>query len=157
MINFSNRFRSYRSNNAQECKLCGELSFGTCIDCWTMCQTCGRGVNTDDCSKINVEGFEDADFCIQCSSNLFSFNNEVNFESIIKFAQTVRPLIPFLGATNVLYLTGTVACVVCDHRIHYKRSCCDECSYSYLVKQLNRIFHKSHTNEIISFMEKYDE
>ena len=140
-----------------KCSTCGKNSYGTCDKCWTMCQTCGRGMHTYDSSSISVEGFEDADFCIQCSSNLFAFDNVVDSNAIIRFANTVRSFVHFLGMTNVIFLLGTTTCVVCKHRIPCKRSCCDECSYSYLCKQLGQIFPKSHVEEIISYMRKYDE
>jgi hypothetical protein len=135
------------------CTLCKQVLIKmTCSNCWTQCQTCGRGMNIDDCSKISVEGFEDADFCIQCSHNLFSLDNAVDAKAIIRFANAVRPLTEFLGMCNVLFLAGTRTCLVCRYRIPSNRSCCDECKYNYFIKQMCRIFPGSHALEIFEYM-----
>jgi hypothetical protein len=139
-------------NYKKKCILCGLLVLGTCEECWTQCQICSRGMNTQDCSSINVEGFEDADFCIQCSSNLFAFNNFVDSNAVIRFAQSVRPFIDFLGTTNVLFVTGTTTCVVCDHRIPSNWSCCTTCSFKYYVKLMGRILPRSHFMEILNYI-----
>lgn len=140
------------NSGTNKCSLCGNLNFGTCSECWTLCQICLREMNTLDCSRIELEGFDDADFCIQCSGNLFSFDNVVTHESVIKFSQTIRPFIHFLGMTNVLFLQGTTSCVVCNHRIPSQKTCCDTCRFSYFIKQINRILPKSHSLEIYSYM-----
>lgn len=142
----------YNSKITYECQLCGKLSFGTCNECWTVCQTCGRGMNTQDCSSISVEGFEHADFCIQCSSNLFSFGNEVTPEKIIQFAQDVQPFVKFLGMTNVIFLSGTQVCGRCQHRIPNDRSYCDECRYIVYIETMNKILPRSHSENILKYI-----